>query len=344
MMKNFLSIDQKKQLQILLKETPDGRESDRIKAILLADKGWKRCEIAEAQFRDDETVSLHIREYMESGKLTINSGGSESKLTKEQASELRAHLEERVYSRTLEICNYVEEKYGLKYSQNGMTSWLHRNNFSYKKAKGIPAKADHDKQEAYIAEYKKLKQETPASEPILHMDAMHPTMNTKLSYGWIRTGTDKIIPTTASRTRVNILGAINLKTMALHAHYYDTIDSTAMEDFLNKLRAAYPEAPKIHLIADNGPYNKSIQTKEAAEKLNIILHFLPPYSPNLNPIERVWKVMNEKTRNNQFFESAKEFRQKICDFFEKTWPEIANSMKSRISDNFSPVKKPVVSC
>jgi len=40
---------------------------------------------------------------------------------------------------------------------------------------------------------------------------------------------------------------------------------------------------------------------EIATELNIKLHFLPPYSPNLNPIERLWKVMNEKVRNNRFF-------------------------------------------
>lgn len=68
------------------------------------------------------------------------------------------------------------------------------------------------------------------------------------------------------------------------------------------------------------------------------------YSPNLNLIERVWKVMNEKVRNNRFFESAKDFRKKIYDFFERTWQEIALLMTFRINDNFPPVKKPAVSC
>ena len=48
----------------------------------------------------------------------------------------------------------------------------------------------------------------------------------------------------------------------------------------------------------------------------ITLHYLPPYSPNLNPIERLWKVMNEYVRNNRFFKSAKEFKKEILTFFE----------------------------
>jgi transposase len=74
------------------------------------------------------------------------------------------------------------------------------------------------------------------------------------------------------------------------------------------------------------------------EKYGIELHFLPPYSPNLNPIERLWKVMNEHARNNVFFKTVGEFKGAIHNFFENTWPQIAMSMVDRINDNFSPVK------
>ncbi len=119
---------------------------------------------------------------------------------------------------------------------------------------------------------------------------------------------------------------------------YETIDSLAMEGHFKKLKKKYPNAPKIHLILDRGPYNTSAETKEAAKKHGIILHYLPPYSPNLNPSERLWKVMNEHVRNNRFFHSAKEFRKAIMDFFEITWPKIAESMVDRINDNFETLK------
>jgi transposase len=99
-----------------------------------------------------------------------------------------------------------------------------------------------------------------------------------------------------------------------------------------------PTAPKIHLILDQGPYNKSSETKEAAENYGIKLHFLSPYSPNLNPLERLWKVMNEQVRNNVFFKSFSEFRAAILGFFEKKWPQISMSMVDRINDSFSPIK------
>ena len=184
---------------------------------------------------------------------------------------------------------------------------------------------------------------TPDNEPVLFIDGVHPTMATKVTYGWIRTGSNKPIATTGSKIRMNIMGAINLETMRVDVKSYDRINQDSMVDYFTKLREIYPKNknPKIHIIADQGSYNTSKKTKEAAKTEGIILHFLPPYSPNLNPIERLWKVMNEYARNNQFFKTGREFKEKINNFFDKTWPSIADSMNSRINDNFELIKSTV---
>jgi len=78
---------------------------------------------------------------------------------------------------------------------------------------------------------------------------------------------------------------------------------------------------------------KEIVVKEA-EKLSIMINYLPPYSPNLNPIEKLWKVMNEHVRNNRFFKSAKDFKYKIDEFLKITLPQIGSSLEQRLNDNF----------
>ena len=87
--------------------------------------------------------------------------------------------------------------------------------------------------------------------------------------------------------------------------------------------------------------NKKITTQMLLDALrkppphkNFVLHILPPYSPNLNPIERVWKVMNEHVRNNEVFSSFKEFKTAILDFFGKEWNGITCGLKVRINDHF----------
>ena len=90
----------------------------------------------------------------------------------------------------------------------------------------------------------------------------------------------------------------------------------------------------IHIVLDGAGYHRSAAVVERAKELNIKLHYLPPYSPNLNPIERLWKVMNEYARNNKYFATTKEFRHQINHFFDVTLPCIADSLNGRINDNF----------
>ena len=76
--------------------------------------------------------------------------------------------------------------------------------------------------------------------------------------------------------------------------------------------------------------------------LNIELHYLPPYNPNLNPIERLWKVRHEYARNNVYFPTEAPFKDAIDTFFDVTLPEVTSSLMSRINDNFQ-VLKPATS-
>ena len=216
-----------------------------------------------------------------------------------------------------------------------MNKWLHQHDFSYKQPKGVPHKFDEEKQAEFIETYETLKSSVADDEPILFMDAVHPTQATKVTCGWIRTGVDKIINTTGSRTRLNIIGAIRLGHLAdTVTAQYKTINGESVIEFFERIRAQYETSGSIHLILDGAGYHRSQIVKDKAKELNVVLHYLPPYSPNLNPIERLWKVLNEHARNNRYFATAKEFRQQIDKFFEATLPEIADALNSRINDNF----------
>lgn len=313
----------------------NGKERDRLKAILLRSEGWTVPQISQALRLHQSTIIKHIQEYKIAGKLKNESGGSESHLTDEQTQELIAHLEENTYAHNHQIVLYIKEHFGVTYTVAGLHKWLHRNEFSYKKPKGMPHKADAELQQQFVQEYNQLKQEVGEKEPILFMDSVHPTQATKLTYGWIRTGKTKHVGTTASRTRLNIIGAIQLGNIAeAITSQYETINAESIMDFMCKIRAKFHTRKTIHLILDKAGYHRSFLVAEYASKLNIKLHFLPPYSPNLNPIERLWKVMNEQVRNNHFFKGAKDFKEAINGFFDSILPRIGNKLDARINDNF----------
>lgn len=175
-----------------------------------------------------------------------------------------------------------------------------------------------------------------------YLDAVHPTQATKITAGWIKKGVDKAIETTGSRTRLNIVGAIRLGHLSdAIITRYETVNSESIALFLERTRQYYKASSTLHLVLDGAGYHRSSRVTETAERLNIKLHYLPPYSPNLNPIERLWKVMNQHARNNHYFATAKAFREAIDHFFTTTLPEIADSLNTTINDNFQILKSAI---
>jgi transposase len=328
-----LSPEEKVGLEVRHQHERDKYMGDRIKSILLRDEGWSVSKIAQALRLSNDTVSRYLIEYLTSKSVDPKYRGSIEKLSGSQSVELIAHLRENLYTKAIDILEHVKNEYGVEYTVAGFTDWLNRHDFSYKLTTGRPAKADRAKQQEFVSTYEALKQETPENEPILFIDAVHPTMATKPARGWIARGVEKIILTSASRTRMNIVGAIELSSMKIIHEEYETVNAASIINLLEKIKLVYVDAPKVHIILDQSGYHRSDELAKYAENHNIELHFLPSYSPNLNPIERLWKVMNERARNNRFFKSAKEFREQIREFFSEL-PLLAESLRSRINDNF----------
>ena len=334
-MKIFITDQQKAELERLHDSSRDGRVRDRIKAILLASEGWSSAMIAQALRLHQTTIDHHISEFLNKGKLKPENGGSDSKLSAEQTAFLISQLSDNLFHHTRDVIAFVTRTWNIIFSIPGMNKWLHRNGFTYKKPSGVPHKLSEEKQRQFIEYYKELKT-TVGDEPILFIDGVHPTQATKISYGWIRKGQKKAVKTTGSRTRLNIMGALNLKALTSPLICeYKTINEYNVSLFLNEIRKVYPDYnQKIHVILDGAGYHRSQLVKDWAEVVNIRLHYLPPYSPNLNPIERMWKLMNEHARNNRYFSSTREFREAISVFFNQTLPDIADSLTSRINDHF----------
>jgi hypothetical protein len=131
----------------------------------------------------------------------------------------------------------------------------------------------------FIEKYLQLLADTPAHEAILFIDAVHPTMATKISYGWIKKGVNKPIATTASRTSVNIIGALELKTMTITSDFVETVNADTINGFFEKLRQSYSQTTKLHIILDQSGYHRSQAVKDAALLHNIELHYLPALQP-----------------------------------------------------------------
>ncbi len=265
-MKIFITEQQKAELERLHDSSRDGRVRDRIKAILLASEGWSSAMIAQALRLHQTTIDHHISEFLNKGKLKPENGGSDSKLSAEQTAFLISQLSDNLFHHTRDVIAFVTRTWNIIFSIPGMNKWLHRNGFTYKKPSGVPHKLSEEKQRQFIEYYKELKT-TVGDEPILFIDGVHPTQATKISYGWIRKGQKKAVKTTGSRTRLNIMGALNLKALTSPLICeYKTINEYNVSLFLNEIRKVYPDYnQKIHVILDGAGYHRSQLVKDWAE-------------------------------------------------------------------------------
>jgi transposase len=313
--------------------------ADRIKAVLYKDEGKTYEKIAEILFISHEGVRQHILDFKEKGgKLKPENGGSTEKLSPEQGLELKSYLNENIYTTASEIATYVFDKYKISYSERGMTDWLHRHNFSYHQPVGVPAKADETKQQEFLTHYESLINHLDPKDQVLFMDGVHPTHGVRFVKGWIQVGVRKEIPTNGTPKRINILGALNLETMKVYYKNFETINAQSVIAFFEKLQLEIKNGV-IHVILDRAPYQRSKEVRAwNAKNPRIKLHFLPTASPNLNAIERLWKIMHENTTNNQYYKTFKDFSEKIFSFFDKIFPEKSSHYTSRLTDNFRTVK------
>src|SRR5271170_5948053 len=343
----FLNDEERGALRAQHKRERDKRVCDRIKAVLLYDRGWTPQQIAEALLISDQAVREHVEDYKISKKLKPPNGGSEEKLSKGQSEQLEAHLQTHTYLYVKDIIAYVQTTFGVSYTVHGLRSWLQRHGFSYKKPAVVPGKANKEQQQKWLAEYENLRQGLASDETICFMDGVHPTHNVQPAYGWIKKGVRKEIPANSGRSRINLSGVIDVVVHKVLVQENKMLNAEATISFFRKIEEAYPEKTRVHVFCDNARYYRNKTVIEYLKTSKVRLHFLPAYSPNLNPIERLWKWMKERVIYNTYYSEFEDFKSAIFGFFAALSMLAAESVlgqdfRSRVRDHFRPIGAPAV--
>jgi transposase len=166
------------------------------------------------------------------------------------------------------------------------------------------------------------------------MDGVHPQHNSQPAYGWFERGVDAELPSNSGRQRVNINGAVNIDTLNVTVDFTHSVNSESVIRLMEQLIENNPDAQTIYIILDNASYYHSKEVEEYRKKLGKIKFlFLPPYSPNLNLIERLWKFLKEKTFYNKYYEKFTDFMQACKDFF-KNIKKYKAPLRKRLTENF----------
>lgn len=206
---------------------------------------------------------------------------------------------------------------------------------SYKKSRSIPGKADKEKQEEFVNNTlgPLLEEAHKGNVKLYFGDAVHLIWGASLGYSWCKER--QIVKSAYGRERFNVLGALDSETnetITISNNSY--ITSIQVVELFEKIRGNNKEEEKIYIILDNARYQKCEYVKENAERLNINIIYLPPYSPNLNLIERLWKFLRGECLNNKYYMTFKLFGESIIDCLSKTHTNYADQLSTLLSHKF----------
>jgi transposase len=181
-----------------------------------------------------------------------------------------------------------------------------------------------------------VKQAQEGKIELFFMDAAHFVLLPFL--GYLYSLRARFIKSSSGRKRFSVLGAINAVSkelvMITEAAY---VNSTTVCALLKELAIRYHDR-HIVIVLDNVSYQRCRLVLQTAERLHIQLLFLPPYSPNLNLIERLWKFVKKKVLYNEFYSDFHLFCSAISGCLAKTHTEYRGELDTLLRAKFQSFK------
>ena len=210
----------------------------------------------------------------------------------------------------------VKELTSIQRSPSCLWSFMKRHQFRFLKTGHIPAKVNTTDQHQWVDTTLKpvIKAAQQGDVHLLFLDAAHFTLQPFLCCLWsvVRI----FIKASPGRNRINVLGAVNAITKEVTTCTNTTyICANCLIAFFKQLKELYNDKP-IAIVLDNARYQHCFLVTTFAKSLGIHLLFLPPYSPNLNIIERLWKFTKKEILNAQYYDAPQKFHQAINTFLQ----------------------------
>lgn len=296
-----------------LRANPHPIVQDKALAVLMHSQNIKTNAIATVLDCCDNTVRNYLHEYENSGidgisKIKFNKPKSE---LDSYADNFKQIFAENPPSTIAQATSIIKEHTGIELSHPQVRRFMKSIGLKCRKTAAIPAKANVKTQEDCIENQLKpaIKEAEEGKIKLFFLDSAHFVHGVFLAYIW--SFVRMFIKAPSGRKRYNILGALNAITKQIEVITNETyINSSTICEMLKKLRDLSGTLP-IKIVLDNARYQRCFLVQTLAETLNIQLLFIPPYSPNLNIIERYWKYVKKSCLNNKYYEKFSAFKEAI---------------------------------
>jgi len=289
-----------------------------------------------------DTVTNYLKLYEENGTRGLLENRYYQPVSRVEPflDEIRQSLDNEPVSTVKEAAARILKISGVSLSEAQARRIMKRLGLEYRKSAAIPGKADPQMQFDFLTEelLPRLEEAREGKRRVFFVDASHFVLGAFLGMVWcfsrlfIRTG--------SGRQRYNVLGAVETQNHEMVTiRTAGSINSETVLELIRKIGREYP-ADEITLVMDNARYQYNRKVWELAEDLNIELLYLPPYSPNLNLIERVWRLVKSKCLRNKYYEDFGAFRGAIDQFLDSLSGENKHLMDSLLTEKFQTLKIP----
>ena len=220
------------------------------------------------------------------------------------------------------VTEMIRREFGTGVKTRTLRRWLHRIGFSWRKSRRVPSRsASRRRRDEFKREVgERARQKRAAGRAVFTEDEAPVQMGQNPAYGWRPTGRREQVRASFSRESVRIFGAMSQDELRIKI--VESTNSGTFREFLEEIRRDHPQ---FYMVPDNASYHKSKAVREYVESIggDVGLEFLPPYTPQLSPVETVWRDLKKRLAG-RFFRSLDELKAAITAILER---EMGNRLK-----------------
>jgi transposase len=288
---------------------------ERAHCIVLSMQGRHAPDIAGILLRDEDTIREWLKTYQEKRLASIfphyQDNANASKLTREQLAEVKATLQASPDSAgglpgsfwsVKKLKAYLQAEYGVVYESSRSYHHLFTvSNFSFKLPEGFDQRRNDELVATRMAEItQEVVRKQSEGYTVFFADECSLAWETEYRRVWLPKGKKTVLRVNRKKTRQHYFGALNLTTKQEEVVRLDWQNTENITDALRELTKRYP-GQKLCLVWDNARWHRSKDLRALLGKGNEFEHihfiWLPPYAPDYNPQEHVWRVAKTETKN-----------------------------------------------
>jgi putative transposase len=291
----------------------DARLARRAHALLLLDNGYSYRRVRECLFASNDLVADCVRRFRKGGIYDVLESDRQPALPADDSwlpavqDWLRnATPQDFGYFRQRWTCAMLAEvlawEKGIRLSPETVRRRLHRAGFVWRRPRPVLGPKDPEFAQK-IRGVSKLMARIPDDETIVFQDEVDINLNPKIGSCWMPRGEQAQVVTPGTNEKRHLAGSLHWRTGTLLLsepgnHRNAELFVLHLDDLRRRLRGYR----RIHVICDNARFHDCQAVRDYLELWGdrIVLHFLPKYAPETNPIERVWWHLHETiTRNHR---------------------------------------------